>query len=141
AQVLAHELELDLFRVDLAEVVNKYIGETEKRLAQVFDECERSHVMVLFDEADALFGQRTRGRDARDRFANIEIDFLLQRMETFDGVAILATNRKGDLDQAFTRRLRLIIDFLPPGPAERVRLWRLALPVATADGRPLSEGI
>ena len=137
AQVLARELDVDLFRVDLAEVVNKYIGETEKRLAQVFDECERSNVMILFDEADALFGQRTQVRDAHDRFANIEVDYLLQRMETFDGVAILATNRKGDLDSAFVRRLRVIVDFLPPGPAERLALWQLALPERAADGTRL----
>ncbi len=87
AQVLARSLGLDLYRVDLAEVVNKYIGETEKRLAAVFAECERSNVMVLFDEADALFGQRTRVRDAHDRYANIEIDYLLQRLDTFHGVA------------------------------------------------------
>jgi SpoVK/Ycf46/Vps4 family AAA+-type ATPase len=132
AQVLARSLGLDLYRVDLAEVVNKYIGETEKRLAQVFDECERCNVMVLFDEADALFGKRTRVRDAHDRFANIEIDYLLQRMEAFDGVAVLATNRKGDLDPAFTRRIRVVVDFLAPGPAERLRLWELSLPEASA---------
>jgi hypothetical protein len=141
AQVLARELDVDLFRVDLAEVVNKYIGETEKRLAQVFDECERTNLMILFDEADALFGQRTKVRDAHDRFANIEVDYLLQRMETFDGVAILATNRKGDLDSAFVRRLRVIVDFLPPGPTERLALWQLALPEKAADGSALSHGI
>jgi ATPase family associated with various cellular activities (AAA) len=141
AQVLARSLELDLHRVDLAQVVNKYIGETEKRLAQVFDECERSRVMVLFDEADALFGQRTKVRDAHDRFANIEIDYLLTRMESFDGVAILATNRKGDLDTGFLRRLRLIIEFLMPGPAERRRLWERSLPETTPSGEPLSHDI
>jgi AAA+ superfamily predicted ATPase len=134
ASVLARSLELDLYRVDLAEVVNKYIGETEKRLAQVFDECERCNVMVLFDEADALFGQRTRVRDAHDRFANIEIDYLLQRMESFDGVAVLATNRKGDLDPAFVRRIRVIVDFIAPTATERYRLWELALPPTTPDG-------
>ena len=138
ASVIARSLELDLYRVDLAEVVNKYIGETEKRLAQVFDECERCNVMVLFDEADALFGQRTRVRDAHDRFANIEIDYLLQRMESFDGVAILATNRKGDLDPAFVRRLRVIVDFIAPTAAERRRLWELALPPTTPDGRQVT---
>jgi hypothetical protein len=139
ASVLARSLELDLYRVELAEVVNKYIGETEKRLAQVFDECERCNVMVLFDEADALFGQRTRVRDAHDRFANIEIDYLLQRMESFDGVAILATNRKGDLDPAFVRRLRVIVDFTAPTPTERRRLWALALPSTTGDGRRITR--
>ena len=119
AQVIARSLEMELYRVDLSGVVNKYIGETEKRLKQVFDACERSNVVLFFDEADALFGQRTQVKDAHDRFANIEIDYLLQRMEQFDGIAILATNRKSDLDQAFVRRLRFIIDFLPPGPVER----------------------
>jgi SpoVK/Ycf46/Vps4 family AAA+-type ATPase len=141
AQVLARSLELDLHRVDLAQVVNKYIGETEKRLAQLFDACERNSVLLLFDEADALFGQRTKVRDAHDRFANIEIDYLLQRMESFDGVAILATNRKGDLDSAFVRRLRVIVDFLVPGPAERLRLWGLSLPAETPTGEPLSHDI
>jgi hypothetical protein len=141
AQVLARSLDLELFRVDLAQVVDKYIGETEKRLARVFDECERCQVLVLFDEADALFGQRTRVKDAHDRFANIEIDYLLQRMESFDGVAILATNRKGDLDQAFLRRLRMVVDFSAPAPAERLRLWQLALPEATPSGTPVSRGV
>jgi hypothetical protein len=139
ASVIARALELSLYRVDLAEVVNKYIGETEKRLAQVFDECERCNVMVLFDEADALFGQRTRVRDAHDRFANIEIDYLLQRMESFDGVAILATNRKGDLDPAFVRRLRVIVDFTAPTATERKRLWALALPPTASNGRRITR--
>jgi hypothetical protein len=141
AQVLARSLDLDLFRVDLAEVVNKYIGETEKRLAEVFAECERSHVMVFFDEADALFGRRTQVRDAHDRFANIEIDYLLQRMDTFRGVAVLATNRKNDLDTAFVRRLKVIVDFTAPSVGERRRLWQLAVPAATGAGVPVSTGI
>jgi SpoVK/Ycf46/Vps4 family AAA+-type ATPase len=139
--VLARSLELELYRVDLSQVVDKYIGETEKRLAQVLDECERSRVIVLFDEADALFGQRTRVRDAHDRYANIEIDFLLSRLDTFDGVAILATNRKGDLDQAFMRRIRLIVDFMPPARAERARLWDLALPETGLDGSPVTASV
>jgi hypothetical protein len=137
AQVLAGSLGLELYRVDLAGVVNKYIGETEKRLKLVFDSCERANVLLFFDEADALFGQRTQVKDAHDRFANIEIDYLLQRMEEFDGIAILATNRKSDLDKAFVRRLRFIIDFLQPGPAERLALWRRALPATTPAGEPL----
>lgn len=141
AQVLARALGLDLFRVDLAEVVNKYVGETEKRLARVFDQCERSHVMVLFDEADALFGQRTRTHDAHDRYANIEIDYLLQRLDTFTGVAVLATNRKSDLDDAFLRRLRVVVDFLAPGVPERARLWRLALPGKTSTGLAVAQGL
>jgi hypothetical protein len=138
AQVLARSLELDLFRVDLATVVSKYIGDTEKQLAAVFDEAERSNVLIFFDEADALFGQRTRVQDAHDRYANIEIDYLLQRLDTFRGVAILATNRKSDLDAAFLRRLRTIVDFVAPAPAERLRLWRLALPSHTSTGEQIT---
>jgi SpoVK/Ycf46/Vps4 family AAA+-type ATPase len=138
AQVLARSLELDLFRIDLAAVVSKYIGETEKKLAAVFDEAERSNVLVFFDEADALFGQRTKVHDAHDRYANIEIDYLLQRLDTFRGVAILATNRKSDLDAAFLRRLRTIVDFVAPAAAERLRLWHLALPSHTSTGEPIT---
>jgi AAA+ superfamily predicted ATPase len=141
AQVLAQSLDLDLYRVDLAGVVNKYIGETEKRLKQVFDFCERANVMVLFDEADALFGQRTQVKDAHDRFANIEIDYLLQRMEQFSGIAVLATNRKNDLDKAFLRRLRFLVDFLPPGPQERMGLWRRALLPQSPSGEALLDDI
>ena len=138
AQVLARSLGRELYRVDLAGVVNKYIGETEKHLRAVFAACERAPVMLFFDEADALFGRRMQVNDAHDRFANIEVDYLLQRMEQFDGVAVLATNRKGDIDTAFTRRLRFTIDFAPPTIDERERLWRLAL-VGTTDsaGAPL----
>ncbi len=127
AQVVAGSLGLDLLRVDLAGVVNKYIGETEKKLREVFDACEDSGAVLFFDEADALFGNRTQVKDAHDRFANIEIDYLLQRIERFDGVAILATNRKQDLDPAFIRRLRFSVEFLPPRPAERLALWQRAL--------------
>jgi len=138
AQVLARELGLELLRVDLAGVVNKYIGETEKHLRAVFAACERAPVMLFFDEADALFGRRMQVSDAHDRFANIEVDYLLQRMEAFDGIAVLATNRKGDIDTAFMRRLRFVVDFAPPTVPERERLWRLALEGSRdADGRPL----
>jgi len=139
AQVLARSLGLDLYRIDLAGIMSKYIGETEKHLRQVFEACERAPVLLLFDEADALFGKRTQVSDAHDRYANIEIDYLLQRMEQFDGVAVLATNRKGDLDTAFIRRLRFIIDFAPPSAQEREQLWRRALEGATdAGARPLT---
>jgi hypothetical protein len=141
AQVLARALNLRLYRVDLSGVVNKYIGETEKRLKQVFDACERANVLLFFDEADALFGQRTQVKDSHDRFANIEIDYLLQRMEQFDGVAILATNRKGDLDKAFVRRIRFILDFVPPGPSERQALWRRCLTDSSPAGEPLLDAI
>jgi hypothetical protein len=141
AQVVARELGRELYRVDLAGVVNKYIGETEKRLKLVFEACERSAVVLFFDEADALFGQRTQVKDAHDRYANIQIDYLLQRMEQFDGVAILATNRKSDLDSAFVRRLRFIVDFLAPGPQERLALWRIALAERSPSGEELLDGI
>jgi predicted kinase len=139
AQVLARSLGMPLFRVDLSGVMNKYIGETEKRLKLVFDLCERVNVVLLFDEADALFGQRSQVRDAHDRFANIEIDYLLQRMEQFDGIAVLATNRKADMDQAFLRRLRFSIDFIPPGPRERLELWQRSLPARSPIGDPLLD--
>jgi SpoVK/Ycf46/Vps4 family AAA+-type ATPase len=139
AQVLARSLGLDLYRVDLAGVVSKYIGETEEHLRELFEACERAQVLLLFDEADALFGKRTQVSDAHDRYANIEIDYLLQRMEQFDGLAILTTNRKGDLDTAFVRRLRFIIDFAPPNVDEREHLWRLALQDASdVEGRPVA---
>jgi AAA+ superfamily predicted ATPase len=141
AQVVARSLGRELYRVDLAGLVNKYIGETEKRLKMVFDACERSAVILFFDEADALFGQRTQVKDAHDRFANIQIDYLLQRMEQFDGIAILATNRKTDLDTAFLRRLRFIVDFLPPGLNERRRLWRIALPERSPSGEEILGAI
>lgn len=141
AQVLARALGLDLYRVDLAGVVNKYVGETEKRLRDVFDACERAGVLLFFDEADALFGSRMEIREAHDRFANIEIDYLLQRIERFDGIAILATNRKNDLDPAFLRRLRFVVEFLAPRPAERLALWRLALLPQTPSGEAVLDEI
>lgn len=141
AQVLARSLGLDLYRVDLAGVVNKYIGETEKRLRDVFELCERTGVLLFFDEADALFGQRTQVKDAHDRFANIEIDYLLQRIERFDGITVLATNRKSDLDAAFLRRLRFVVDFMPPGPAERLALWKRSLHPVAPNGEPILDEI
>ncbi|HET9060616.1 MAG TPA: ATP-binding protein [Acidimicrobiales bacterium] len=141
AQILARSLGMYIYRVDLAQVVDKYIGETEKRLARLFDETERANCVLFFDEADALFGQRTKVRDAHDRFANIEIDYLLARVESFDGVTVLATNRKADLDPAFMRRLRLVVDFRSPTPAERTRLWSSALPPDAPDGSALSIGL
>ncbi|MGA8087124.1 MAG: ATP-binding protein [Terracidiphilus sp.] len=137
AQVLARSLDLTLYRVDLAGVVNKYIGETEKRLREVFDACERSGGLLFFDEADALFGSRFQAKEAHDRFANIEINYLLQRIEQFDGIAILATNRKNDLDTAFLRRLRFVCDFLPPGQPERLNLWQKALPPSSPAGEEI----
>jgi hypothetical protein len=135
AEAIAHELALPMYRIDLSQVVNKYIGETEKNLKRVFDAIEDSDCVVFFDEADALFGKRTSVKDAHDRFANIEISYLLERMERLKGVAILATNRRKDLDEAFLRRLRYLVDFPLPAEAERERLWRYVFPaiVDTTD--------
>jgi ATPase family associated with various cellular activities (AAA) len=141
AQVLARALGIELLRVDLAGVVNKYVGETEKKLREVFDACEDSGALLFFDEADALFGKRTQVKDAHDRFANIEIDYLLQRIERFDGVAILATNRRQDVDTAFVRRLRFVIEFLVPQPQERLALWRRALLPTAPNGDALLDEI
>jgi hypothetical protein len=141
AQVLARSLGLELYRVDLAGVVNKYIGETEKRLRNVFDACERSGALLFFDEADALFGSRMQVKDSHDRFANIEIDYLLQRIEQFDGIAILATNRKNDLDAAFLRRLRFVMDFLNPDKRERRILWEKSLPALSPAGERITDDI
>jgi adenylate kinase family enzyme len=139
AQVLARRLGLELYRLDPAQVVNKYIGETEKRLKAIFDECDRAHFLLLIDECEGMFGQRFTSKDAHDRYANLEIDYLLQRLERFQGIAILSTNRKGDLDSGFVRRIRVILDFLPPGPAERAQLWANALPSHSPSGEELLD--
>ena len=128
AEILSGELDLDLYRIDLAGVVNKYIGETEKNLRRVFDAAEKSGAVLFFDEADALFGKRSEVRDSHDRYANIEIDYLLQRMEAYTGLAILATNRKSVLDRAFLRRLRFLVDFPFPAADSRLRIWQKVLP-------------
>lgn len=141
AQVIAKSLGLELLRVDFASLINKYVGETEKRIRQVFRRCQRANVMLFIDECDAVFSHRVQTRDAQDRFANIEVDYLLQCMEQFDGVAVLATNRKGEIDSAFLRRIRFIVDFMPPTQAERLRLWKLALPETSPGGEPLLDVI
>ena len=130
AEVLARHLELDLFRIDLAGVVSKYIGETEKNLKRVFDAAEASGAILFFDEADALFGKRTEVKDSHDRYANIEINYLLQRMEDYRGLAILATNMKSHLDPAFLRRLRFIVDIPAPDASVRREIWRRVFPPA-----------
>ncbi|TCO70116.1 AAA family ATPase [Rhodovulum euryhalinum] len=130
AEVIARETGLPLFRIDLSQVVNKYIGETEKNLARVFDAAEKVRCILFFDEADALFGKRTEVRDANDRFANVETGYLLQRMDSFTGVSVLATNRRKDLDEAFTRRLRYVIEFPVPGAEERLAIWQSVFPAA-----------
>lgn len=135
AEVLARELDLDLYRIDLAGVVNKYIGETEKNLRRIFAAAEESGAILFFDEADALFGKRTDVRDSHDRYANIEIDYLLQRMEAYTGLAILATNRKSALDRAFLRRLRFLVDFPFPAADLRLRIWQKVLPPTAPTDR------
>jgi hypothetical protein len=130
AEVIANELQLPLYRVDLSTVVNKYIGETEKNLRRLFDAAEDGGAILHCDEADALFGKRSEVKDSHDRHANIEIDYLLQRIEAFRGLAILTTNMKNALDSAFLRRLRFVVNFPFPGVAEREAIWRSAFPVA-----------
>lgn len=128
SEAIAQELQLLLFRIDLSQVVNKYIGETEKNLKRLFDAADRADAILFFDEADSLFGKRSEVKDAHDRYANLEVSYLLERMERFKGLAILATNRRKDLDEAFLRRLRFVIEFPLPGVAERLRIWRSAIP-------------
>jgi hypothetical protein len=128
AEVIADDLQLSLYRIDLSAVVSKYIGETEKNLRQVFDAADGGGVMLFFDEADALFGKRSEVKDSHDRYANIEISYLLQRMEAYHGLAILATNMKSALDPAFLRRLRFVVTFPFPGPAERRLIWQKVFP-------------
>jgi hypothetical protein len=127
AEVIAGELGLDLYTVNLATVVDKYVGETEKNLERIFAEAGGVNAVLLFDEADAIFGKRSEVRDAHDRYANIESAYLLQRMETFDGLAILATNLRSNIDDAFTRRLDMIIDFPPPDEQSRLAIWQRCL--------------
>ncbi|MPY52213.1 ATP-binding protein [Streptomyces acidicola] len=128
AEVMAKELGLDLFIVDLSQVVSKYIGETEKNLRRVFDAAERGGALLLFDEADALFGKRSEVKDSHDRYANLEVSYLLMRMEAYRGLAILTTNMKKALDNAFLRRIRFVVDFPFPAEHERAEIWRRVLP-------------
>jgi len=134
AEALAIELGLELHRIDLAGVVSKYIGETEKNLRRVFDAGEDSGAILLFDEADALFGKRSDVKDSRDRYANVEINYLLQRMESYSGLAVLTTNMKSALDRAFQRRIRFIVQFPFPDAGRRERIWRGAFPPTTPVG-------
>jgi SpoVK/Ycf46/Vps4 family AAA+-type ATPase len=131
AEVIANDLQLNLYRIDLSAVVSKYIGETEKNLRKLFDAAERGGAILFFDEADALFGKRSEVKDSHDRYANIEINYLLQRMEAFSGLAILATNMKSALDTAFARRLRFVVNLPYPGLKERKLIWQKALPAET----------
>ena len=137
AEVIANELELDLYKIDLSGIVSKYIGETEKNLDRIFRAAENANAILFFDEADALFGKRSEVRDAHDRYANIEVAYLLQKMEQFDGVAILATNLRGNLDDAFLRRLAFVIHFPFPDEEDRLRIWRNIWP----DAVPLADEV
>jgi SpoVK/Ycf46/Vps4 family AAA+-type ATPase len=128
AEVIASELSLDLYRIDLSTIISKYIGETEKNLEKIFNEAQHSNAILFFDEADAIFGKRSEVKDAHDRYANIETSYLLQRMENYDGVTILATNLRANLDEAFTRRLQFAIDFPAPEKAYRQRIWETLFP-------------
>ena len=135
AEVLAGALELDLYRIDLSAVVSKYIGETEKNLRQVFDAADESGAILLFDEADALFGKRTEVKDSHDRHANVEVSYLLQRMETYQGLAVLTTNLRKNVDDAFLRRIQFVVEFPFPDIALREQIWRGAFPVGMPVGR------
>jgi hypothetical protein len=137
AGILARELGRDLYQIDLATVASKYIGETEKNLRRIFDAAERSGAVLLFDEADALFGKRSQVKDSHDRYANLEISYLLQRMEAYRGIAILTTNMQNSLDPAFQRRLRFVVQFPLPDAASRERIWRGVFP----PGAPVEESL
>jgi hypothetical protein len=137
AQVIASELGMDLYKVDLSTVVSKYIGDTEKNLEQIFSQAKNSNAILFFDEADAIFGKRSEVKDAHDRYANIEVGYLLQRMESYDGIVILATNLRSNMDEAFTRRLQFVIDFPFPDEAQRLEIWKVLFP----PGVPKEEDI
>jgi SpoVK/Ycf46/Vps4 family AAA+-type ATPase len=135
AEIVANELGLDLYKIDLSTVVSKYIGETEKNLARIFAAAENANAILFFDEADALFGKRSEVSDAHDRYANIEISYLLQKMEEYDGVAILATNLRQNLDNAFLRRLAFAIHFPFPDEESRLQIWQGVWPAALPLGK------
>jgi SpoVK/Ycf46/Vps4 family AAA+-type ATPase len=137
ADVIANEFNLDMYKIDLSSIVSKYIGETEKNLERIFNETSSGNMILFFDEADALFGKRSEVRDAHDRYANIEINYLLQKMEEHDGIVILATNLSKNIDEAFLRRMHFTIEFPFPDEKQRELIWRKIFP----DGAPLSGDI
>jgi len=141
AEVIAGELGLDLYKIDLSTIVSKYIGETEKNLERIFAEAQSSNAILFFDEADAIFGKRSEVKDAHDRYANIEISYLLQRMEAYDGVTILATNLRANLDEAFARRLQFSVDFPFPDDAHRQRIWQALFPPAVPRASDVDFGL
>jgi SpoVK/Ycf46/Vps4 family AAA+-type ATPase len=128
AEIVAGELGLDLYRIDLSQMVSKYIGETEKNLSEVFAAAEASPVVLFFDEADALLGKRSEVSDAHDRYANLEVAYLLQRLERYNGVVVLATNLANNIDPAFLRRVHVSVEFPVPEAAERLRIWQRSIP-------------
>jgi SpoVK/Ycf46/Vps4 family AAA+-type ATPase len=137
AEIMARELQLDLYKIDLSTVISKYIGETEKKLARIFAEAETSNAILFFDEADALFGKRSEVRDSHDRYANIEISYLLQKMEEYEGIAILATNLRKNMDDAFTRRIAFTVQFPFPEEESRLSIWQKIWPPQT----PLAQDL
>lgn len=137
AEIMANDLGLDIYKIDLARIVSKYIGETEKNLAHIFDEAETSHAILFFDEADAIFGKRSEVHDAHDRYANIETSYLLQKMEEYEGMTILSTNFRRNMDEAFVRRIQFAVEFPFPGVHDRKRIWEKVWPMET----PLDKGI
>jgi len=137
AEVIAGSLGLDLFRVDLSQVISRWVGETEKNLKEIFDAAEGGTAVLLFDEADSLFGSRGEVKQAQDRFANQEVSFLLQRLEVFEGCAVLTTNLQENIDEAFLRRFGAVIEFPMPGTEQRLLLWERAFP----DGAPRADDL
>ncbi len=138
AEIMAGELGLDLYKIDLSTVVSKFIGETEKNLSRIFAEAETSNSILFFDEADALFGRRSEVRDSHDRYANIEIGYLLQKMEEYQGVVILATNFRKNMDDAFVRRMHFTIEFPFPDERDRHRIWEQIWPERIPVSRDLN---
>ena len=134
AEILSTELNLNMLKIDLSQVVSKYIGETEKNLEKIFESASKGGAVLFFDEADAIFGKRTEIKDSHDRYANLEISFLLQRMESYDGLAILSTNMLNAIDKAFLRRIRFIVDFRFPDKELRLEIWKKTFPKNTPLG-------
>jgi SpoVK/Ycf46/Vps4 family AAA+-type ATPase len=137
AEILANELRLDLYRIDLSAVVSKWVGDTEKNLERVFAEAEDSNALLFFDECDSLFGQRGRISDARDRWANLQVNYLLQRVEEYSGVVVMATNLRKNIDEAFARRIEVVIEFPSPDAELRFRIWQRILPAHALTGEEL----
>jgi SpoVK/Ycf46/Vps4 family AAA+-type ATPase len=128
AQVIANELRMEIFKIDLSHLVSKYIGETEKNINRIFQEARTSNALIFFDEADAIFGKRSEIKDAHDRYANIEVSYLLQKLEDHDEIVILASNLKHNIDDAFVRRMHFVVEFPFPNERERLEIWKHVFP-------------